>query len=329
MAPADLLKPLADSGRPTTATTPASATARSSRSTSPTVKNLTLAWMTQRQRPGAGGRRTSAADAEAAARHHRRRRRHRRLSRAAAARSKARCSTSTARSTSRCPTTPGRSMRATAASSGTTSGRRRAARTSAIAASGMWNNYLYMETPDNYLVSLDAKTGKERWHKVIADFAQEYFSTPAPIVVGNHVLVGTGNDHRFAGLPAVVRSRDRRTAVEALHRADEAGRSRAWTRGPAWMRRGTAARSPGFRAPTIRRRKLYIFGTGNPTPAYTTGTRRWRQPVHVLARRGQRGHRQDGLVLPDLAARHARLGFRANAGPGGRRCSTARCGSWC
>ncbi len=30
---------------------------------------------------------------------------------------------------------------------------------------GMWNNYLYMETPDDYLVSLDARTGKERWHK--------------------------------------------------------------------------------------------------------------------------------------------------------------------
>jgi alcohol dehydrogenase (cytochrome c) len=58
----------------------------------------------------------------------------------------------------------------------------------------MWNNYLYMETPDNYLVSLDAKTGKERWHKTIAELDQGYFSTPAPIVVGNHVLVGTGND---------------------------------------------------------------------------------------------------------------------------------------
>ena len=58
----------------------------------------------------------------------------------------------------------------------------------------MWNNYLYMETPDNYLVSLDARTGKERWHKTIADLDQGYFSTPAPVVVGNHVLVGTGND---------------------------------------------------------------------------------------------------------------------------------------
>src|SRR5206468_1591308 len=51
---------------------------------------------------------------------------------------------------------------------------------------GIWNNYLFMETPDDYLVSLDAATGKERWHKPLADFAQQYFSTPAPIVVGNH-----------------------------------------------------------------------------------------------------------------------------------------------
>src|SRR6185369_8803712 len=59
---------------------------------------------------------------------------------------------------------------------------------------GMWKGYLYMETPDDYLVSLDAKTGKERWHKEIADLSQGYFSTPAPVVVGNHVIVGTGND---------------------------------------------------------------------------------------------------------------------------------------
>jgi hypothetical protein len=59
---------------------------------------------------------------------------------------------------------------------------------------GMWGSYLFMETPDDYLVSLDARTGKERWHKEIASFVQEYFSTMAPIVIGNHVLVGTGND---------------------------------------------------------------------------------------------------------------------------------------
>ena len=40
---------------------------------------------------------------------------------------------------------------------------------------------------------------------------------------------------------------------------------------------------------------LYIFGTGNPTPAYTSGTaRRGRQPLHLLDRRDQRRYRQDG-----------------------------------
>src|SRR5207245_11609365 len=53
---------------------------------------------------------------------------------------------------------------------------------------GLWGNWLYMETPDDYLVCLDAKTGKERWHKVISDFNQQYFSTMSPIVVGNHII---------------------------------------------------------------------------------------------------------------------------------------------
>jgi len=59
---------------------------------------------------------------------------------------------------------------------------------------GMWRDRLFMETPDNYLVSLDAKTGKELWHVEISDFDLQYFSTMAPIVIGDHVLVGTGND---------------------------------------------------------------------------------------------------------------------------------------
>src|SRR6185436_14712846 len=29
---------------------------------------------------------------------------------------------------------------------------------------GMWRNYLFFETPDDYLVKLDARTGKEIWH---------------------------------------------------------------------------------------------------------------------------------------------------------------------
>ena len=63
----------------------------------------------------------------------------------------------------------------------------------------IWNNYLFFETPDNYLVSLDARTGKERWHVEIASFEEQYFSTAAPVIVDNHVLVGTGNDLDMPG----------------------------------------------------------------------------------------------------------------------------------
>ena len=69
---------------------------------------------------------------------------------------------------------------------------------------GMYHDWLYFETPDDYLVSLDAKTGKERWHKVISDFNEQYFSTMAPIVIGNHLMVGTARRFGCAGLPAIL-----------------------------------------------------------------------------------------------------------------------------
>jgi alcohol dehydrogenase (cytochrome c) len=58
----------------------------------------------------------------------------------------------------------------------------------------MYANWLFFETPDCFLVSLDATTGHERWHKQIADVKQQYFCTPAPVVIKNHVVAGMGGD---------------------------------------------------------------------------------------------------------------------------------------
>lgn len=137
---------------------------------------------------------------------------------------------------------------------------------------GMWNNYLFMETPDDYLVSLDAKTGNERWHKVIADVDQGYFSTPAPVVVGNHVLVGTGND---IDSPGFLQSFDPETGeLQWKHytvpmEKGDAGLD-TWASLDAARHGGAQTWIPGAYDPET---KLYIFGTGNPTPAFTTGTR--------------------------------------------------------
>ncbi|MEZ5404378.1 MAG: acido-empty-quinoprotein group A [Bryobacteraceae bacterium] len=137
---------------------------------------------------------------------------------------------------------------------------------------GMWNDYLYMETPDNYLVSLEAKTGKERWHKTIAELDEGYFSTPAPIVVGNHVLVGTGND---IDSPGFLLSFDPETGAEQwkfytvpMQKGDPG--LDTWASLDAARHGGAQTWIPGAYDPET---KLYIIGTGNPTPAYTTGLR--------------------------------------------------------
>ena len=137
---------------------------------------------------------------------------------------------------------------------------------------GMWHGYLYMETPDDYLVSLEARTGKERWHKQIADLAEGYFSTPAPVVIGNHVLVGTGND---IDAPGFLQSFDPETGdLQWKHytvpmKQGDPGLD-TWASLDAARHGGAQPWVNGVYDPET---KLYMFGTGNPTPAYTTGKR--------------------------------------------------------
>jgi alcohol dehydrogenase (cytochrome c) len=135
---------------------------------------------------------------------------------------------------------------------------------------GMWHDYLYMETPDDYLVSLDAKTGKERWHVEIADLAQQYFSTPAPVVIGNHVIVGTGND--IDG-PGFLQSFDPETGKlqwkhynVPMNEGDPG--LETWPSLDAARHGGAQPWVNGAYDPETH---LYMFGTGNPTPAYTVG----------------------------------------------------------
>jgi alcohol dehydrogenase (cytochrome c) len=133
---------------------------------------------------------------------------------------------------------------------------------------GMWHNYLFFETPDDYLVSLDARTGKERWHVPIASFSEEYFSTAAPIVVGNHVIAGTGND---IDAPGFLQSFDPETGklqwklYTVPMNAGDPGLD-TWPNLEAARHGGAQTWIPGSYDPET---KLYIFGTGNPTPGYT------------------------------------------------------------
>jgi len=136
----------------------------------------------------------------------------------------------------------------------------------------IWKTWVYMETPDNYLICLDAKTGKEKWHKEIASFAEQYFSTMAPIVVGNHLLVGTGDD---LDEPGYLQSMDPETGEMQWRfytvpmKAGDPGLD-TWLNLDAASHGGGNVWVPGSYDPETH---LYIFGTGNPSAAYTSQKR--------------------------------------------------------
>jgi alcohol dehydrogenase (cytochrome c) len=132
----------------------------------------------------------------------------------------------------------------------------------------MWHNALFFETPDDYLVSLDARNGKERWHVEIAKFAEEYFSTAAPVVIGNHLLVGTGND---TDMPGFLQSFDPdtgkvqwKTYTVPMNPGDPG--LDTWPSLDAARHGGAQTWIPGAYDPDLH---LYYIGTGNPTPGYT------------------------------------------------------------
>jgi alcohol dehydrogenase (cytochrome c) len=132
----------------------------------------------------------------------------------------------------------------------------------------IWNDSLFFETPDNYLVSLDARTGEENWHVVIADFEEQYFSTMAPIVIGDKLMVGTGND---LDQPGFLQAFDPETGdliwkFYTVPMTEDSPGVETWPNVDAASHGGGQVWIPGVYDPETN---YYIFGTGNPSPGYT------------------------------------------------------------
>jgi alcohol dehydrogenase (cytochrome c) len=135
---------------------------------------------------------------------------------------------------------------------------------------GMWHNYIYFELHDDWVVCLDASSGRVVWKKEIASFDQQYFSSNAPMVIGNHILVGTGND---MDAPAFLKSMDPETGAlqwTVYSTAQNPGDPgvETWASLDASRHGAGSTWIPGAYDPDTH---LYIYGTGNPTPAYTAG----------------------------------------------------------
>lgn len=129
---------------------------------------------------------------------------------------------------------------------------------------GMYGNWLFFMATDNYLVSLNAKDGTERWRKQIADVYKDFFSSIAPLIIGNHVIVAPGNND---DIRAYLESRDPETGdLQWRWFVDpKPGEPGSET----WVNDETMAKGGGF--PWLNgtydpKLNLYYFGTGNGVP---------------------------------------------------------------
>ena len=130
---------------------------------------------------------------------------------------------------------------------------------------GILDNWLYFLTPDNYFVSLDVATGKERWHHEIANMKREYFSTNAPMIIGRQVIIGVGGD--ALDIPGYLESRDPEKGDlvwrwNTTPRAGEAGAA-SWPDEDSMAHGGGMPWIPGTYDADLN---LYYLGTGNPQP---------------------------------------------------------------
>lgn len=140
---------------------------------------------------------------------------------------------------------------------------------------GMYGNWLYFMTPDNWLVCLDARTGKLRWKEEIADPRQGYFSSGAPLVVKNHVIVNAGGD--TLDLRAYLEARDPVTGALQWQwfvtpSAGQPG-ANTWPNANARQHGGGNPWVPATYDPQLN---LVYAGTANPNPVYAGQGRKGR-----------------------------------------------------
>jgi alcohol dehydrogenase (cytochrome c) len=123
----------------------------------------------------------------------------------------------------------------------------------------VYKDNVYLTTPNAHLLALDARDGSLRWDVMIADSNRGFWSTNAPLVIGNHVIVGVSGD--FDNVPGQLKSVDADTGETQwiFYSTPVPGTpgsiSGGATGGQMWM---TGTYDPEL--------NLMYVGTGNPTP---------------------------------------------------------------
>jgi acido-empty-quinoprotein group A len=149
----------------------------------------------------------------------------------------------------------------------------------------IWKSTVFFQTPDNWLIALDANTGKEVWKKNYADARKQYFSTAAPLIVMNHLIVGVGGD--AMDMPGFLDSFDPATGDlqwtwwSTPRKGDPA--LKTWPNETASEHGGGMTWMPGTYDPALN---LLYWPTGNTNPVFAgqgrPGTNLWTESIVAL-----------------------------------------------
>ncbi len=143
----------------------------------------------------------------------------------------------------------------------------------------VYGDSVFLTTPDTHLIALDRYSGKVQWDVAIVDSARGFWSTNAPLVIRNHLIVGVSGD--FDNLPGTLRAFDPATGkpqwtfFSTLPAGTPGSISGGATGGQMWM---TGTYDPEL--------NLLFVGTGNPTPVLNgnarPGDNRWTCSIVAL-----------------------------------------------
>jgi alcohol dehydrogenase (cytochrome c) len=130
----------------------------------------------------------------------------------------------------------------------------------------VYKDTVYLTTPDCHLIAFNRLDGKVKWDVIIADAKRGYWSSNAPLVVREHVLVGVSGD--FDNVPGQLKSFDADTGKTqwVFYSTPPAGAKESASGGAA----GGQMWTTGTYDPELN---LVFVGTGNPTPVLNGSVR--------------------------------------------------------
>jgi len=143
----------------------------------------------------------------------------------------------------------------------------------------VYRDTVYLTTPDTHLVALDARDGKVKWNVAFADAKKGFWSTNAPLLIRNHLIVGVSGD--FDNLPGTLKSFDPETGKQqwVFYSTPPPGTAGSISGGST----GGQMWNAGTYDPDLN---LLYVGTGNPTPVlngpFRPGDNKWTCSIVAL-----------------------------------------------